>query len=52
MLIRLETQNTNVPAVRFYREMGFSLDAIDLSLYFGSPGLEEVVCFFMKRTLT
>src|SRR5579871_2775133 len=28
-----ETQNTNVPAIRFYRKMGFRLDGINLSLY-------------------
>lgn len=28
-----ETQTTNVPAIRFYRALGFTLDGLDLSLY-------------------
>ena len=30
-VVFLETQNTNVNAIRFYRRMGFALDALDLS---------------------
>jgi hypothetical protein len=33
-MIMLETQNTNVPAIRFYRSMGYTIHAIDLSHYF------------------
>lgn len=33
-MIMLETQNTNVNAIRFYRELGFSVDAVDISHYF------------------
>jgi ribosomal protein S18 acetylase RimI-like enzyme len=32
-LLVCETQSTNVPAIRFYRALGFVLDGIDLSLY-------------------
>lgn len=44
-----ETQNINVPAIRFYRRVGFVLDGIDLSYYTNEdalPGREVAV--FMK----
>ena len=44
-VIVCETQNTNVPAIRFYQRMGFTLDGIDLSFY---ETIDEVA-FFMKR---
>jgi ribosomal protein S18 acetylase RimI-like enzyme len=44
-----ETQNTNVPAIRFYRRVGFELDGIDTSLY--PPEIDEVA-FFMKRQVS
>ena len=28
-----EAQNTNVPAIRFYRRLGFRLEGVDVSLY-------------------
>jgi streptothricin acetyltransferase len=52
VMIMLETQNTNVPAVRFYRKMGFNIQAIDLSHYFFLGGAEtSQVAFYMKRRL-
>lgn len=50
-MVALETQNTNVPAIRFYRKMGFSLDALDLSLYTNHDVENGEVAFFMKRKL-
>ena len=50
-MVVLETQNTNVHAIRFYRAMGFSLEAIDLSLYFHLSADSDVTAFFMKRRL-
>jgi ribosomal protein S18 acetylase RimI-like enzyme len=51
-MLMLETQNTNVKAVRFYRSLGFSLDAIDCSQYFDLGGAEATqVAFYMKRRL-
>lgn len=47
-LIVCETQNTNVPAIRFYRKMGFTLDAVDTSLY---AELDEVAVY-MKYHFT
>lgn len=47
-----ETQNTNVPAIRFYRRAGFTLDGVDVSYYTNDdtqPG--RTVAVFMKRKL-
>jgi ribosomal protein S18 acetylase RimI-like enzyme len=45
-----ETQNTNVPAITFYRSQGFVFDGARLTLYAGSEGDGEVA-IFMKRHL-
>ncbi len=47
-----ETQNTNVPAIQFYRAVGFALEGIDLS-YYTNADLEPQgeVALFMKRRL-
>lgn len=52
-LVMLETQNTNVGAVRFYRQMGFALEAIDIGHYFPTrnPAVRQQVQFLMKRWL-
>lgn len=50
-IVFLETQNTNVNAIRFYRSVGFFLDAIDLSLYTNHDVEAGEVAFFMKRKL-
>ena len=47
----LETQNTNVKAIRFYRALGFHLDALDLSFYTNHDVENGEVAFFMKREL-
>ncbi len=46
-----ETQNTNVPAIRFYRRQGFKLEGIDLSLYSNSDWPDGEIAVFMKRRL-
>jgi streptothricin acetyltransferase len=49
--ILLETQNTNVKAVRFYRSMGFALESLDLSPpHYQKLGGQEAseVAFYMK----
>jgi ribosomal protein S18 acetylase RimI-like enzyme len=43
-----ETQNTNVPAIRFYRSMGFTLEGIDLSYYSNADYPDGEIAFFMK----
>ena len=50
-VIWLETQNTNVHAIRFYRSMGYAVDALDLSFYTNHDVEEGEVAFFMKRYL-
>ncbi|MDX1995125.1 MAG: GNAT family N-acetyltransferase [bacterium] len=47
-----ETQNTNVPAIRFYRRMGFEVDAVDLSFYTNHDVSDGEVAVFMKRKLS
>ena len=44
-----ETQSTNVPAIRFYRAVGFELDAVDLSYYTNHDAPDGEVALFMKR---
>lgn len=46
-----ETQNTNVPAIDFYRKVGFEIDAIDLSYYSNHDVHEGEVAIFMKYKL-
>lgn len=50
-VVFLETQNTNVPAIRFYQALGFSLDALDLSFYTNHDTEDGEVAFFMKKKL-
>lgn len=47
-----ETQNTNLPAIRFYRAAGFEIDALDLSYYTNSDPEDYEVALFMKKKLT
>ena len=46
-----ETQNTNLPAIEFYRKVGFEIDALDLSYYTNQDVPEGEVAIFMKRKL-
>ncbi len=46
-----ETQTTNVPAIQFYRAMGFTLEGIDLSLYTNHDRERGEVALFMKKPL-
>ncbi len=43
-----ETQNTNAPAIAFYRKMGFEIDGIDLSYYTNQDLESGEVAIFMK----
>lgn len=48
----LETQNTNVPAIRFYRHVGFAIEGVDISYYTNEdllPGRNMAI--FMKLRL-
>jgi len=47
-----ETQSSNVPAIRFYRRVGFELDGIDMSYYTNEDMVpERGVAVFMKLKL-
>jgi ribosomal protein S18 acetylase RimI-like enzyme len=46
-----ETQNTNVPAIDFYRRIGFEFDAVNLSLYTDDLIAAGEVAIFMKQKL-
>ena len=45
----LETQNVNVPAIRFYRRLGFRLAGLDDSLYDPADVPGEVALFFTRE---
>jgi ribosomal protein S18 acetylase RimI-like enzyme len=46
-----ETQSTNVPAIEFYRKVGFEVGGIDLSYYSNDDAPDGEVAVFMKRKL-
>lgn len=46
-----ETQTTNVPAIRFYRSMGFQIEGIDLSYYSNDDFPDGEIALFMKHRL-
>ena len=46
-----ETQNTNVPAMHFYRKMGFTIGGIDLSYYSNEDFPDGEIAIFMKKRL-
>jgi ribosomal protein S18 acetylase RimI-like enzyme len=46
-----ETQNTNAPAISFYRRLGFEVGGIDLSYYTNQDVEKGEVAIFMKRTI-
>jgi ribosomal protein S18 acetylase RimI-like enzyme len=50
-VIVCETQNTNAPAIHFYRRVGFEIGAVDLSYYTNKDPEEFEVAIFMKRYL-
>lgn len=50
-IIGLETQNTNAPAIAFYRKMGYVLDGFDVSFYSNNNNFEGEIAFFMKKHL-
>ena len=50
-IVTCETQNTNVPAIRFYRKLGFHMEALNLSLYTNEDYPDGEIALFMKRKL-
>lgn len=51
-MISVETSNTNVPAIRFYRKLGFTIDSFDLSFYSNEDLAKGEITLFMRRYLT
>ncbi len=49
--IGLETQSTNIPAITFYRAVGFEIDGLDLSFYTNTDAMDGEVALFMKKKL-
>lgn len=49
--IVLETQNTNVPAIQFYKSFGFDIEGIDLALYSNNDLTDGEIAFFMTLKL-
>lgn len=47
--ISLETQSTNVPAIRFYRKCGYEVECVDLSLYTNHDAEDGEVALIMKK---
>ena len=47
----VETQSTNVPAIRFYRKAGFVLEGIDISYYTNQDYPNGEMAVFLKRRL-
>jgi ribosomal protein S18 acetylase RimI-like enzyme len=50
-IIVCETQNTNGRAIRFYRKMGFKLEAVDVSLYASDDSAKDEIAILMKYHL-
>jgi len=48
-VITVETSSTNVPAITFYRRVGFAIESIDLSYYSNDDLDRGEVAVFMKR---
>lgn len=46
-----ETQTTNVPAIRFYQSLGFTLEGVDVSYYTNTDIQTGEVAVFMKKNL-
>ncbi|MFO7536563.1 MAG: GNAT family N-acetyltransferase [Chloroflexota bacterium] len=44
-----ETQNTNVPAIRFYRRVGFHIAGVDISYYSNDDFPDGEIALFMKK---
>lgn len=50
-IVVCETQNTNVPAIRVYRALGFKVEGVDISYYTNQDYPDGEVALFMKRRL-
>jgi ribosomal protein S18 acetylase RimI-like enzyme len=50
-IIGLETQNTNYPAIQFYKKHGFEIDGVDFSLYPSKTQEKPDVAIIMKKKI-
>jgi len=50
-VIVCETQNTNVPAIHFYRQVGFGIEGVDISYYTNEDYPDGEIAIFMKKRL-
>lgn len=46
-----ETQTTNVPAIDFYRSVGFRLEGVDISYYSNEDFPDGEIALFMKKRI-
>ncbi|MBH5317672.1 GNAT family N-acetyltransferase [Paenibacillus sp. GSMTC-2017] len=49
--VTLETQNTNAPAIHFYKNCGFTIEGIDLSLYNDQGDAANEVAIYMRKKI-
>lgn len=49
-MIELETQNTNVPAINFYRKNGYEFSGLNLTLYDPVEVKDEIAIYMSKNT--
>ncbi len=47
-MIELETQNTNVPAINFYRKCGYEISGLNINLYDPSEIKDEIAIYMSK----
>ncbi len=50
-VISLETQNTNVPAINFYRKNGFEISGLNINLYKDLESKDEIAIYMTKTLL-
>ena len=50
-IIHLETQNTNYPAIQFYKKNGFIITGMDMKLYDGEENKDEVAIYMTRELI-
>jgi len=49
--ILCETQSTNVPAIRLYQKLGFTIQGLDLSLYSNQDLERGEIAIFLRKPI-
>ena len=49
--IELETQNTNVPAIEFYKKQGFEITGMNMTIYDPYENKDEVALFMVYELM-